>query len=460
MAQKVKLLPLRHSFHVATLGSELDAVGYAGRAGARILNASFGGVHPPVALERDLIASFPNMLFVAAAGNTQGGHDNDATLSYPCSYDLPNILCVAATDNRDALASFSHFGRTTVDLAAPGVAIDSSYPAYLAFNQPFLSGDDLFARGVWQRTGGSVRWGQQDGFATASPFAFADSPNGPYPNGQDTTARSPAFSLAGRSGCRLQLDLNLAASGGDGLIPYASTDGVNFAALGPGWTGVSNGFESVSAGLSSLDGAPQVFVLLRFTSNNDGFVGDGALVDQIVVNCPQTTYVGAEREFASNDGTSMAAPHVAGAAALILARHPQLTVAQVKDALMRSADPLPALAGRTVTGGRLNARRALEIADAIAAPAPPPPPAPVQAPTLAASPGPARDLAALGAPSLAGRRVAVPVSCRSPAVGACRGTVRVRARVPAGAAAPRARCSPGGPPTGSPSGGRRWSGRA
>jgi subtilisin family serine protease len=58
-------------------------------------------------------------------------------------------------------------------------------------------------------------------------------------------------------------------------------------------------------------------------------------------------------------GTSFAAPFVAGAAALLLARNPNLTYAQLKDAIMTSVNPLPALAGKTVSGGRLNIYKAL-----------------------------------------------------------------------------------------------------
>ena len=54
------------------------------------------------------------------------------------------------------------------------------------------------------------------------------------------------------------------------------------------------------------------------------------------------------------DGTSMAAPHVAGAATLYLSAHPGATVKQIKDALIQSATPLPNLAGKMVSGGKLN----------------------------------------------------------------------------------------------------------
>lgn len=58
-------------------------------------------------------------------------------------------------------------------------------------------------------------------------------------------------------------------------------------------------------------------------------------------------------------GTSMATPHVAGVAALLYAQFPGITMPEVKCRLLQNVDPLPALAGITVTGGRLNASKAL-----------------------------------------------------------------------------------------------------
>ena len=58
-------------------------------------------------------------------------------------------------------------------------------------------------------------------------------------------------------------------------------------------------------------------------------------------------------------GTSMATPHVAGAAYLVWTANSFLTAAQVKTALLASADPIPSLTGRTVTGARLNVAEAL-----------------------------------------------------------------------------------------------------
>ena len=63
-----------------------------------------------------------------------------------------------------------------------------------------------------------------------------------------------------------------------------------------------------------------------------------------------------------NTGTSMAAPMVAGAAALLRARFPTETAQQIVARILGSVDPLPSLAGKCVTGGRLNLRKALDVA--------------------------------------------------------------------------------------------------
>jgi len=63
--------------------------------------------------------------------------------------------------------------------------------------------------------------------------------------------------------------------------------------------------------------------------------------------------------YASFNGTSMAAPHVAGVAALLLSQDSTLTALDVKDRILSYVDPIEALQGNTVTGGRLNANNAL-----------------------------------------------------------------------------------------------------
>ena len=59
------------------------------------------------------------------------------------------------------------------------------------------------------------------------------------------------------------------------------------------------------------------------------------------------------------DGTSMACPHVTGAAALVWSKFPAYSAAQVKAALLNSVDKLSSLSTKTITGGRLNVEAAL-----------------------------------------------------------------------------------------------------
>ena len=68
-------------------------------------------------------------------------------------------------------------------------------------------------------------------------------------------------------------------------------------------------------------------------------------------------------KYATHSGTSMACPHVAGAAALIWSKHPSWTYKQVKSALLSSVDKIASLEGKTVTGGRLNVFKALQSTD-------------------------------------------------------------------------------------------------
>ena len=92
-----------------------------------VSNNSWGGGGFSQAL-RDAIEAHQNadILFVAAAGNAAS--DTDVRASYPAAYDLPGIISVAATDDNDQLAFFSNFGRTTVDVGAPGASILSTFP--------------------------------------------------------------------------------------------------------------------------------------------------------------------------------------------------------------------------------------------------------------------------------------------------------------------------------------------
>jgi subtilisin family serine protease len=105
-----------------------EAFDAAADAGARIVNASLGGTGGGTILET-AIAAHPGTLFVVAAGND--GRSDDSTPEYPCSLPDANVLCVGASTASDRRASFSNYGRRSVDVFAPGQGILSTYPAAL-----------------------------------------------------------------------------------------------------------------------------------------------------------------------------------------------------------------------------------------------------------------------------------------------------------------------------------------
>ena len=100
----------------------------ASQANVNVLSNSWGGGGYSSSLFAEIQKANDNgMLFPVAAGNAKS--NNDTTAYYPANYDVPNVVAVAATDNKDLLASFSNYGLTTVDLGAPGVNILSTYPS-------------------------------------------------------------------------------------------------------------------------------------------------------------------------------------------------------------------------------------------------------------------------------------------------------------------------------------------
>ena len=105
----------------------IECLYYAIDNGAHVTNHSWYGTDFSQALY-DAIAEAGdrNQLLVAAAGNESA--DNDSQPHYPASFDLDNVISVAATDSNDRLAAFSNYGAGSVDLAAPGVGIVSSVP--------------------------------------------------------------------------------------------------------------------------------------------------------------------------------------------------------------------------------------------------------------------------------------------------------------------------------------------
>lgn len=161
---KIKIMVLRFldGNGVGTTSDAIRAIYYAVNNGAHILNNSWGGGSYSRALHEAIIYSYDHhSLFVAASGNS--AKNIDEVPMFPASYDVPNVLSIAATRDDDYIASFSNYGISSVHIASPGVAILSTYKnnGYAFLNgtsmaTPFVAG---VAALMWLEKPGM--WGYQ-----------------------------------------------------------------------------------------------------------------------------------------------------------------------------------------------------------------------------------------------------------------------------------------------------------
>jgi subtilisin family serine protease len=389
-----------------TIADIIEAIDYAAKNNARVINMSFSGSDFSQSLY-DSIASYPNVLFVAAAGN--GGednlgddNDNPQYTEYPASFDLPNIISVAATDQTDNLADFSNYGLTSVDVASPGANILSTIPSFIAgvtysgtyrlvyfsFGFEGINGANV-RRDIMQRVlefhsisqNDKILLVDDDGDDSYENYYMASlqgytfdvytvplNGNGPPLNtlnqyklviwftGREFSDITP-ITLTAIDQANIQAYLD----NGGGLFLTGQDIGYEIGstsfyqnylrvlyviddALGNVYTG-QNTFSNLSVDLSSD-------------------AGDGAqytrFVDAITPLGSQAAfYIHYNDAYQFLDGTSMATPVVSGIAALVGSFHSSFTADQIKGAILGSVDVLPSLQGKILTGGRVNAYKAL-----------------------------------------------------------------------------------------------------
>jgi subtilisin family serine protease len=379
VAQNVSIMPLRACSRQGSSEKEescpfsaiIEAVNYAGAHGARVANISIGGEvrHDTLA---DAIAANPQTLFVIAAGNES--ENNEVHPQYPCVYNplaegkgtVDNVICVAATDQADQLAPFSNWGANSVDLGAPGTQVLSVAPYRYVVKDDFEA-DDFASK--W------VASGPDGGFArTNEPpltsFGISDSPGATPVAGSTRASTSVPVTLApGYENCTIEIVRSFA---GESPFLEVLLDGENEFGfgVGPGRTSHNLG--------ADLSAGGEVAVRVSYTAGSSPSPSSGVWIEEINLHCVAKPGEADGYRFA--EGTSMAAPQVTGVAALLFSLKPSASVTEVRQGLLGSVDPVPSLAGKTTSGGRLDAGAATDLFDPV------PPPAPALSATNPSSP--------------------------------------------------------------------------
>ena len=385
-----------------TTSQIIAGINFAKNNNAKIINASwlayssFSSLYD-VALY-NAIKDF-NGLFVVAAGNSNYNQSDgiDAHKSYPGGFEittpvgpgLGNIVTVAATDQNDALATFSNYGATSVDVGAPGTNIYSTVPLITdssPLSESFSSVANFSIPSGWTQNGFWGVW--NTGVPGWNQVLYSDVSPAPYHNNADTIITVPTTNLGGATAGYVDFwavcDTEYITSGwADYMQLEYSADGVNFSVPPDPLYGVlGDGFRwdeptlDVFSGENPLNNSgssmfhynnipiPSQYLTsnfkLRFrwvtnasdNNYNGCFVDDVRIIKRVVSD-------GSDEQYDYSDGTSMAAPHVAGLAALLLGYKPELSYTEVKNIILNTGDYLTSLSGKTVTGKRINAYNAL-----------------------------------------------------------------------------------------------------
>lgn len=290
------------------------------------------------------------ILFVAAAGNSFV--DNDNLLDFPSSYDLPNIISVAAQNIYNEQAFFTNYGAHTVHLSAPGENILSTVPG--VSGQSTVTSDVFFD----DMENGLANWLPDPEWGiSANSFsgtvAWSDSPNGLYANNADTSLRSIVMDLSNYSGQALslvflanyQLEQSL-----DNLVVESSSDGgINWNMIGS-LSGNSLGWKS------SIFTIPANLVSSQFTFRfrlvtDSSITYDGIYIDDVGITSRNLIPIDDQYLYAS--GTSMAAPHVVGALGLLKSQDTSRDWRQLKNLAIAGGVPFNNNNKPTISNRRL-----------------------------------------------------------------------------------------------------------
>lgn len=376
---------------VGNTGDIADGIEYAAEHGADVINMSLSGPPEDIAMSNAVTsAATKNVVVVAAAGND--GSNNDAAPTTPCTLPQANLICVAALNRNGGLAGFSNYGAKSVDLAAPGGGgfnggILSTKTDYGPIAPPFEDGFESDFPSIWEAEAspGGIEWGLSSQAAVGTQSATDSSaPEQNYAPEAETFLRAQApIDLSSKRGCRVHFrtKYEIEPPGPEGFFDVfvagaideeEGVDGVPFAGTSVGFG--KGAFLEEEASISEHDGRNDIHPFFAIAS--DELVEmDGAYVDDVLVICREETYAAtdtiasgtydpSEGNYVRFQGTSMAAPHVAGVAALVRAAAPGATATQVVDAILTGASAIPQddPSRPTATHGIADACQAIAVA--------------------------------------------------------------------------------------------------
>jgi len=367
VSPNTKIMAIKAGNYSFSSSDLIKAVNFARYNNAHVINASWGGTDYDSAL-KSAIDAFEG-LFVAAAGNSQLNHS--LTPIYPCDYNSSNIICVAATDQTDTLASFSDYGVTSVDVGAPGVNIFSFLPEYITYDQDFQAVAEGNIPSSWTSEGTNNNWGAYYFVDSDETVLYGDLAT-PYANNINTTVTSQTINLSGDQGAAIEFYTQCDTE--YSLVDWTDYMSLEISSDGSSFNEILRWDEPYLDSDSDPTGAvggylyeviPSEYLTsnfkfrFRWVTNSSDNEYDGCLIDDIVI---YKFTDGTEEEYGFMNGTSMAAPHVAGLASLLFGYNPSLTTADVKQLILDTGDSLASLSGKTVTGKRINAYNALNEA--------------------------------------------------------------------------------------------------
>lgn len=328
-------------------------VNYAVAQGADVINMSLGGGGSLDLAFRDSIeaASDAGVLIVVAAGNSNVNVANSPT--YPCSFTSENLICVGAVDQRYNRASFSNYSSTFVHIAAPGTNIVSSAMGPIVEETvPLTSGNWSFDSTDFGHSSTPTVYLQSPANYDGLAATYGRNVRNHAYRSFDFTATRKATAVISLLGTIHSSDaFYFASAPRSGVNPSTAIDG-DFIGVFSGTTTGTTGTVDISN--CSLSACSFGFEL---DSLDDASQSAGIRITAL-------TMVRYQAGTSGNDtlnGTSMAAPHVAGLVALIKAHNPEFTAAEVRAAVLNTGTKVPSLSGAVKTGSVANATNALKF---------------------------------------------------------------------------------------------------